>query len=256
MLTIRHPRRRAFTLIELLVVIAIIAILAAILFPVFAQAREKARQTSCLSNMRQIGLAIGMYADDYDETLVPMSVAVPNGNGAALTFYSQLLNPYIKSNGVWICPSRPGGVVDIPGRAVYGGQNSYAVNAFVLNDRRYFPAILRLPSMAAPAETLFIVDGNYWCTLPRQPKRLVGNPNFNPAGTWQRFWAFMGNPSANYRTTPEDQVINNLKARHSGVLNSVFVDGHVKAYPVMRLLDDLALNPNNSIWDPFKQGVL
>jgi len=65
----RGPSRRAFTLIELLVVIPIIAILAAILFPVFAQAREKARATACLSNMKQIGLGLQMYAQDYDETL-------------------------------------------------------------------------------------------------------------------------------------------------------------------------------------------
>ena len=73
-------RRPAFTLIELLVVIAIIAILAAILFPVFAQAREKARMTACLSNMKQIGTALTMYAQDYDETL-PLNDYVGNGLG-------------------------------------------------------------------------------------------------------------------------------------------------------------------------------
>src|ERR1700738_147445 len=79
-------RRTGFTLIELLVVIAIIAILAAILFPVFAQARERARMTSCLSNMRQMGLALDMYAQSYDEMMPPYQDAVydfPNAAPAA-----------------------------------------------------------------------------------------------------------------------------------------------------------------------------
>src|SRR5450432_4659449 len=84
--------RRGFTLIELLVVIAIIAILAAILFPVFAQAREKARQASCTSNMKQIGLAILMYAGDYDEQL-PWGAS--NGGGGLTTWYD-LVEPYVK----------------------------------------------------------------------------------------------------------------------------------------------------------------
>src|SRR5437870_1895401 len=98
-------RRRGFTLIELLVVIAIIAILAAILFPVFAQAREKARQTACLSNLRQVGLALQMYAQDYDEVL-PTSTDVANfGDPKAPPNFLAALFPYMKSQGILVCPS-------------------------------------------------------------------------------------------------------------------------------------------------------
>jgi len=90
--------RRAFTLIELLVVIAIIAILAAILFPVFAKAREKARQTSCLSNERQLGTAVLSYMTDYDGTAPPRW---QSGNGMPYL----LFQPYIKNHGILFCPS-------------------------------------------------------------------------------------------------------------------------------------------------------
>jgi prepilin-type N-terminal cleavage/methylation domain-containing protein/prepilin-type processing-associated H-X9-DG protein len=97
--------RRGFTLIELLVVIAIIAILAAILFPVFAQARDKARQTACLSNHKQIGTAIMMYAQDYDETFVPMwSYATVNGKWKQ-ELWPRLLMPYVKNKPVFKEPS-------------------------------------------------------------------------------------------------------------------------------------------------------
>jgi prepilin-type N-terminal cleavage/methylation domain-containing protein/prepilin-type processing-associated H-X9-DG protein len=102
-------RRAGFTLIELLVVIAIIAILAAILFPVFARAREKARQTSCLSNLKQIGLGTMMYASDYDEKFFP-PVNCPSINGCFVQAEHngggyRPLNPYIKSQQIWDCPS-------------------------------------------------------------------------------------------------------------------------------------------------------
>jgi len=152
-------RRSAFTLIELLVVIAIIAILAAILFPVFAQARAKARQATCQSNLRQIGLAIAMYRSDFDETYVPMyncmawdtmypdhcdspqlvvdpttqkSSVVPNvpewlapSEAPAGTVY--LLQPYIKNDGVRLCPSRSMGPTE-QGRYVINGWDSYFAN--------------------------------------------------------------------------------------------------------------------------------
>lgn len=100
--------RRGFTLIELLVVIAIIAILAAILFPVFAKAREAARATACRSNLRQIGTAMAMYSQDYDEMLTPCFMYYDSGS-TILAWYPDLLNPYVKNAGIWICPSQAPG---------------------------------------------------------------------------------------------------------------------------------------------------
>jgi prepilin-type N-terminal cleavage/methylation domain-containing protein/prepilin-type processing-associated H-X9-DG protein len=99
--------RKGFTLIELLVVIAIIAILAAILFPTFAQARERARAISCVSNMKQAGLALVMYVQDYDETVPPQFPLNPpiNGAGVNRTPLESLLEPYTKNSGMWGCPS-------------------------------------------------------------------------------------------------------------------------------------------------------
>src|SRR5687767_14059575 len=96
----RRSLRSGFTLIELLVVIAIIAILAAILFPVFAQARESARRTSCLSNTKQIGMGLMQYVQDYDETLV-----LNNNEPTTTKAWPDLLQPYIKSGQVFVCPS-------------------------------------------------------------------------------------------------------------------------------------------------------
>src|SRR3954466_4926477 len=89
--------RKGFTLIELLVVIAIIAILAAILFPVFARARDNARRAACQSNLKQVGLAIAQYTQDYDEKMVPVILLSPT------MLYPQLIQPYLKSEQVMVC---------------------------------------------------------------------------------------------------------------------------------------------------------
>src|SRR6266496_4052376 len=111
-------RRTGFTLIELLVVIAIIAILAAILFPVFAQARDKARQATCLSNLKQVGLGLAMYNQDYDEKMPSVcswGKAWNHGSAATLcpplekakvpAYFQDFLVPYVKNEGIWYCPS-------------------------------------------------------------------------------------------------------------------------------------------------------
>ena len=104
--------RRAFTLIELLVVIAIIAILAAILFPVFAQAKEAAKKTACINNNKQINLSLQMYISDYDDTYPPAYIYnAPNGPGAlddsGINHWSGVQAPYIKNWGIFVCPSDP-----------------------------------------------------------------------------------------------------------------------------------------------------
>jgi prepilin-type N-terminal cleavage/methylation domain-containing protein len=105
--TKRKIMKKAFTLIELLVVIAIIAILAAILFPVFAQARDKARSASCLSNLKQWGIAAGMYTQDYDQMFVPpFHYGIPATVSPDIDWWDDLLQPYTKNRQIALCPSK------------------------------------------------------------------------------------------------------------------------------------------------------
>lgn len=117
---------RGFTLIELLVVIAIIAILAAILFPVFARAREKARQTACLSNLKQIGIASLMYGQDYDERTPHAFIGEPGG---PYVRWWELLEPYINNDQIFECPSATGTIGYGANRRLlgdYGNSRKYA----------------------------------------------------------------------------------------------------------------------------------
>jgi prepilin-type N-terminal cleavage/methylation domain-containing protein len=163
---------KAFTLIELLVVIAIIAILAAILFPVFASAREKARQASCISNCRQIGLASLQYNEDYDEQFVPSQTKAQ--------YWCEILAPYAQAappgngNGskpetsIWVCPSDNNGA---------NIQISYALNGFLTADDGANPNIpgLSLSAVDSPAETFLVGDGaKIWFGNP-------GGSGFSPS---------------------------------------------------------------------------
>ncbi len=196
-------QRRGFTLIELLVVIAIIAILAAILFPVFAKAREKARQTSCLSNTKQIMVATLSYAQDYDERLLLGGSYwwAPGGGGAATMadpmIWSDVIYPYIMNEQIFSCPSAPAGGITTP----WGTKNlSYGYN-MVLSQTR---PPTKLGAVADPSNQFIMVDdNNYYVYI---------YPNSTA-------------PAAGYDWRSQ---VPQAAARHNDGVNMGFADGHSK----------------------------
>jgi len=196
--------RRGFTLIELLVVIAIIAILAAILFPVFAKAREKARQASCLSNVKQLSLGIMQYTQDYDERLPPRyyryDPAVPGGPN----WCDHLVQPYIKNSQVILCPSTRG--------------KSYGYNQGYLNNQP-------IGAVASPAETVMLAEikksyndsGGISYDLSVFQPSTFGNPPAIPAND-EDDQPVAGDPIYSPRAC----------GMHNGGGNVGFCDGHAK----------------------------
>jgi prepilin-type N-terminal cleavage/methylation domain-containing protein/prepilin-type processing-associated H-X9-DG protein len=243
-----RTRRLAFTLIELLVVIAIIAILAAILFPVFALAREKARMSACISNMRQIGNALMMYVQDYDETypycrfhqnLNLGTTAKPGTDkGYVVDSWRNAILPYLKSVDVLGCPSNPwsrsiagqlGSLPPVPGSNAEGWAMtpglrmpiSYNMNqcasTYLPADSKGAPPPTRLSQVVRPSET-FIIGESTWPTSDMGAEWLW-NPGYCPA-------------------------IFTHKA--SKMANFVFFDGHAKSKAWLQTL--YPLTQNN--WEP------
>jgi prepilin-type N-terminal cleavage/methylation domain-containing protein/prepilin-type processing-associated H-X9-DG protein len=231
----RDRRARAgFTLIELLVVIAIIAILAAILFPVFAQAREAARKTQCISNLKQIGTAMQMYVQDYDEVYPPSNYRIYNADGSQGNFlWYSMLEPYVKigfsgssntlSNStrasIWVCPSFRTSYPD--GIAASTPERSYAGNAILMPPMGWgrpepFPPVVSVASVQYSSQRVLVSPsrgGAVW-TLADQG---------NSEGV-----------DVNYRVA---------RFRHNGGANYLLTDGHAKWY-----------KGPNPWWDPNPAG--
>jgi prepilin-type N-terminal cleavage/methylation domain-containing protein/prepilin-type processing-associated H-X9-DG protein len=236
---IRRSSPTGFTLIELLVVIAIIAILAAILFPVFAQAREKARQTVCLSNEKQISLAVLQYEQDYDEMF-------PQSSDGAYQYWENSVQPYIKNGnqydgevygngGVWDCPSWP---PDFGQGQKYGCSDDLFVNNYgragTAANHPWNDAILD-----SPAEKIMIAEKG----------RNGASWGYESFLTLQGWWATSVLTNGVYDPTKDNSSISvgpgydrdmdlgqtpwegphTVRYRHQGACSVVFADGHVKA---------------------------
>ena len=260
--------KKGFTLIELLVVIAIIAILAAILFPVFAQAREKARQTSCLSNCKQIGTALQLYTDDYDETVPPIFIweqandfpgtsyngaplmVLSTGQGTApigtwIKSWQVMIFPYVKNVGMFHCPSTPNRVVNRAYPVSYGGNiftcfniEDRAAGAFNFTEaevKAFTPC--SLASIKSPSELIFCgetrmyidTDGTPYCSTILIPD----------------YCRYDDSASAEQRGQ-----------RHNKGSNWTFVDGHAKYYKAFQGPTGNDVNTfggNSPWWNPAKQ---
>ena len=195
---------RGFTLIELLVVIAIIAILAAILFPVFARAREAARQTSCTSNVKQLVTALAMYSQDYDETTISDRFLSPSGGYS----WMYALDTYVKNRQLWKCPS-DGNAADVWDGTATDATVSYGYNYLFLNG-------VGLAAVNKPSDTIQVLDsGGYSSSGQAQTQGCIVNPRQAALPT---------------AYTDSGYVTTEGQYRHNENAIVGYMDGHAKAH--------------------------
>lgn len=231
-----HRKTYGFTLIELLIVISIIALLAAILFPVFNRARENARRASCQSNLKQIGLGLTQYLQDYDETFGPVTVGVyslaSTAAGSTPDRYKWMdaIFPYVKSEQIFNCPSHS--TTELYKFRDGTNYGSYAMNGtyYVYGDAYNAPSsfldgsgvIVKLAQAQAPATTAWVTDGlggaiGYTFLTEGEPNSSSSQYTIGIAGGQRQ--------------------LESIAERHLETTNILYVDGHVKAAKLEKLTE-------------------